>query len=38
MKLAMGPAARIAIRCSGGFEWNPFGYSKSPASIPPMRT
>ncbi len=37
-KLATGPAARMAMRCSGCLEWKPFGSLKSPASIPPIRT
>ena len=37
-KFATGPASRIAIRCSAGLEWKPLGSSKSPASMPPMRT
>jgi len=37
-KLAAGPPARMTIRCQAGLEWNPCGASKSPASIPPIRT
>ncbi len=37
-KFAAGPPARIVIRCHAGLEWNPLGASKSPASMPPMRT
>ena len=37
-KFATGPASRIAMRCHGALEWKPLASSKSPASMPPMRT